>query len=72
VIRNTASRAELTIGPPVEQGSGAWAVPIGGADSSGDWPSGGRAQDAQHPETQKSLSRWLGWTRVQGDRVAII
>jgi hypothetical protein len=41
VIRNTASRVELAIGPPVEQGSGAWAVPIGGADSSGDWPSGG-------------------------------
>jgi hypothetical protein len=56
ICGNTASRAELAIGPPVEQGSGAWAGPIGGADSSGDWPSGGRAQDAQPPETQKSLS----------------
>jgi hypothetical protein len=36
---NTASRAELAIGPPVEQGSGAWAGPIGDADSRGDWPS---------------------------------
>jgi hypothetical protein len=43
---NTASRAELAIGPPVEQGSGAWPGPIGDADSSGDWPSGARAQDA--------------------------
>jgi hypothetical protein len=33
---NTASRAELAIGPPVEQGSGAWAGPIGGADSPGE------------------------------------
>jgi hypothetical protein len=41
VCGNTASRAELAIGPPVEQGSGAWAGPIGDADSSGDWPSGG-------------------------------
>jgi hypothetical protein len=56
---NTASRAELAIGPPVEQGSGAWVGPIGGADSRGEWPSRGRAQDAQPPETQKSLSRWL-------------
>jgi hypothetical protein len=56
---NTASRAELAIGPPVEQGSGAWAGPLGDAYSRGDWPSGGRAQDAQPSETQKSLSRWL-------------
>jgi hypothetical protein len=70
---NTASRAELVIGPPVEQGSGAWAGGIGDADSCGEHrPSGGRAQDAQPPETQRSLSRWLRWTCVQGDRVAII
>jgi hypothetical protein len=46
-------RAELAIGPLVEQGSGAWAGPIGDADIRGDWPSGSRAQDAQPPETQK-------------------
>jgi hypothetical protein len=45
--------------PPVEQDSGAWAGPIGDADSRGDWPPGGRVQDAQPPETQRSLSRWL-------------
>jgi hypothetical protein len=38
----------------VEQGIGTWAGPIGDADSSGDWPSGAQAQDAQPPETQSS------------------
>jgi hypothetical protein len=33
----------------MQQGSGAWAGPIGDADSRGDWPSGARAQDAQPP-----------------------
>jgi hypothetical protein len=33
---NTASRAELATGSPVEQGSGAWAGPIGDADSRGE------------------------------------
>jgi hypothetical protein len=71
---NTASRAELAIGPPVEQGSGAWAGPIGDADIRGELgPQGARhkAHSLRRPR-RVYQGGCDGDAFSQGDRVAII